>query len=60
MKALSLTIQKLWPMSKFLWTNKGTDGRQDKKTGQKLYAPDVSMQGHKNSQNDNANSRLVL
>jgi hypothetical protein len=44
MKALSLTIQKIWPMFKFLQTDKHTDRR----TGQKLYAPDLSIQGHKN------------
>ena len=40
MNDLSLTIQKLWPMEKFLRTNWRTDG-------QKLYAPDLSMRGHK-------------
>ena len=35
MKALSLTIQKLWPMLRFLQTNKQTD----RQTGQKLYPP---------------------
>jgi hypothetical protein len=44
MKSLSLTIQKIWSMLKFLQTDKQTDGR----TGQKLYAPDLSIQGHKN------------
>jgi hypothetical protein len=43
MKALSFTIQKIWPMLKFLQTNKQTDRR----TGQKLYAPDLSIRGHK-------------
>jgi hypothetical protein len=41
MKALSLTIQKIWPMLKFL--------QADRQTGQKLYAPDLSIRGHKNS-----------
>jgi hypothetical protein len=34
MKALSITIQKIWPMLKFLQTDRQTD--------QKLYAPDLS------------------
>jgi hypothetical protein len=34
---ISLTIQKIWPMLKFL------------QTGQKLYPPDLSIQGHKNA-----------
>jgi hypothetical protein len=38
MKALSLTIQKIWHMLKF---------QTDRQTGQKLYAPDLSIQGHK-------------
>jgi hypothetical protein len=44
MKALSLAIQKICPMLKFLQTDKQTDRR----TGQKLYAPDLSIRGHKN------------
>jgi hypothetical protein len=39
MKALSLAIQKIWPMLKFLQT--------ERRTGQKLYAPDLSIRGHK-------------
>jgi hypothetical protein len=39
-KALSCTIQKIWPNSlKFLQTNR--------RTGQKLYALDFSIRGHK-------------
>ena len=42
MKAVSVTTQKLWPMLKFLQTNKRTDGQTEKpKT-------DLSMRGHKN------------
>ena len=26
-----------------------TNGQTDKRTGQKLYAPDLSMRGHKNT-----------
>jgi hypothetical protein len=44
MKALSLTIQKMRPMWKFLQTDRQTD----RWTGQKLYAPDLSIQEHKN------------
>jgi hypothetical protein len=40
MKALSLAIQKIWPMLKFFHT--------DRRTGQKLYAPDLLIWGHKN------------
>jgi hypothetical protein len=43
-KALSLAIQTIWPMLKFLQTDKQTDRR----TGQKLYAPDLSIRWHKN------------
>ena len=39
MKAPSLIIQKIWPMLKFLQT--------DRQTVQKLYAPDLSIRGHK-------------
>jgi hypothetical protein len=39
MKAISLPIQKIGPMLKFLQT--------DRQTGQKLYAPDLSIRGHK-------------
>ena len=52
MKALSLTNKKLWQIHTFIkdfgnrWTN-----REIKETGQKLYAPYLSMQGHKNSHN---------
>ena len=47
MKGLSLSIQKLWAILKFL-TDKQTDRQTDKA---KLYAPalDPSMRGHKNS-----------
>ena len=37
---LTLTNQMIWPMKKFSQTNK--------RTGQKLHAPDLSMLGHKN------------
>ena len=50
MKAVSLTFQKLWPMLRFFadkWTNTQTDIQMDKQTGQKLYAPNLSMWGHK-------------
>jgi hypothetical protein len=40
MNALSLAIQKIWPMLKFL----ETDRRRD----QKLYAHDLSIRGHRN------------
>jgi hypothetical protein len=40
MKALSLTIQKIWSMLKFLQT--------DRRTGQKPDASNLSIQGHKN------------
>ena len=40
MKALSLTIQKLWPMYKFF-----VDKQTDKWTGQKLYFRDLLMRG---------------
>jgi hypothetical protein len=42
MKALPLTSQKIWPMLKFF-----ADRQTDRRTGQKLYAPDLSIQGHK-------------
>ena len=42
MNALTLTNQKIWPMLKYLWTNKGTD----KGTVQKLFVPDLSKLGH--------------
>jgi hypothetical protein len=42
MKDLSLTIQKIWSMLNFLQTDKQTDRR----TGQKLYAPNLSIRGH--------------
>jgi hypothetical protein len=45
MKSLSLIIQKIWPMLKFLQTNR--------RTGQKLYAPDLSIRGHKKTKNKN-------
>jgi hypothetical protein len=50
MKALSLAIQKIWPMLKFLQTYKQTDRdrQMDRRTGQKQYAPDLSIRGHKN------------
>ena len=37
MKALSLTVQKIWPMLKFLQTDRQTDRR----TGQKLQLIDT-------------------
>jgi hypothetical protein len=43
MKALSLAIQKIWPMLKFSQTDRKTNRRTD----QKLYAPDLSIWGHK-------------
>ena len=46
MKAISLTIQKLWPILKFL-ADKEMDRQKNKSTGQKLYVPDLSMQGNK-------------
>ena len=39
MLAITLTNQKIWPLYMFLRTNK--------QTGQKLYAPNLSMRGHK-------------
>ena len=47
MKALSLTIQKLLPMVNVLQTNKLTDRQTDKWMGKKLYAPNLSMWGHR-------------
>ena len=47
---LSLTSQKIWPMLKFLWTNNWTHWQTEKWTGQKLYSPDLLMQGHKKTQ----------
>ena len=40
MKALSLTIQKLWPLKKFLWTNKRTNGQ-----AKKNYMPPIYRYG---------------
>ena len=47
--------EKLWPMLKLdankptnRQTNKQTDRQTDKQTGQKQYAPDHSIRGHKN------------
>jgi hypothetical protein len=40
--ALSLTIQKIWPMLSF------ADCQKNRRTGQKLYALDLSIQGHNN------------
>ena len=42
MKAMLHTIQKLWPMLTFF-----EDKQTEKQTGQKLYAPNPSMLGHK-------------
>jgi hypothetical protein len=33
-----------------VFADRQTDRQTDKRTGQKLYAPDLSIQGHKNSQ----------
>ena len=43
MKALSLTIQKLWPMKSFC---EQTNGPTDKQTGQKLYVLNLSILRH--------------
>jgi hypothetical protein len=40
MKALSIAIQKIWPMLKFLQTDKQTDRP-------KTICPDLSIRGHK-------------
>jgi hypothetical protein len=42
MKSLSLAIQKIWPMLKVF-----ADRQTDRRSGQKLYAPDLSIRGHK-------------
>ena len=45
MKTLSLTVQKLWPVSKLFvdkHKNGETNQQANKQTGQKVYAPDVS------------------
>ena len=48
MKSLSLTVQKNIAKVKFdRQTNKQTDNQTDKQTGQKQYAPDHSIRGHK-------------
>jgi hypothetical protein len=47
MKAISLAIQKIRPMLKFLQTDRQTNRR----TGQKLYAPYLSIRGHKKISN---------
>ena len=44
MKAVTLTIQKLWANVKIFCRQK------DKQTGQKLYTLDLSMRGIKNSE----------
>ena len=46
LKALSRTIQKLWPMLKFFFVD------IERKTEQKLYAPDLSMRGHQKKKGD--------
>ena len=51
MKALSFTIQKVWPLYNFLQTNK--------QTGHKLHAPHVSMQGHKTETHTHTNHLQV-
>ena len=49
-EAASLIIQKLWQMLSFLQTHSQTNRLQ------KLYAPDVSMQGHRNGEKSNSTS----
>ena len=51
-------------MQKWLRTNKQTNGRTDKRTGQTLSAPDISMRGgggggHKNWQEVVANYQVM-
>ena len=48
----SLTIQKWWPMLKYL--------RTSRQTGQKLYAPDLLMWGHINKASENVVVKGVL
>jgi hypothetical protein len=40
-------------MLKFLQTDRQTDRLTDRQTGQKLYAPDLSIRGHKKQLNHN-------
>ena len=47
MKFLSLAVQKLI-LAKVKVDNRQTDRQTDKQTGQKQYAPDHSIRGHKN------------
>ena len=50
MKSLSLKVQKVIAKVKVdnRQTNKQTDRQTDRQTGQKQYAPDHSIRGHKN------------
>ena len=63
MKSLSLTFQKLQQRLKLTTdrqidrltdrqTNRQTDKQTNKQTGQKQYAPDHSIRGHKNNRLD--------
>ena len=49
MKAFNLTSHEILLILKFLGTIKRTDGQADRRTGQKLNAPDLLMGRHKNT-----------
>ena len=59
MKAVSLTIQKLWPVIKFLAekTDKQTNGQTDR---QELYTPNLSMLWHINVRCTNDMTETLL
>ena len=56
MKALTFTNRKMWPMQKFLRTDKRTDGQTDRP---KTICPDLSMQGHKKNFPSNFRSQIL-
>jgi hypothetical protein len=54
MKALSLTVQKIWPMLKFLQTDRQTDGQA------KNYMPPIFRYGGIKSELGLQGSKLAL